>query len=93
MSTARNLALEALIAITNQLERVGDTRPHKDGQFIDAARAAIAALEAETGEPVAWQWRKNGEPWSLDQTFNAQVFATTKDSEVRALYAAPGAPS
>lgn len=34
--------LEALIAITNQLERVGDTRPHKDGQFIDDARAAIA---------------------------------------------------
>lgn len=33
--------LGSLIAITNQLERVGDTRPNKDGQFIDDARAAI----------------------------------------------------
>ncbi len=34
--------LEALIAITNQLERIGDTREHKDGAFIRDARAAIA---------------------------------------------------
>lgn len=34
--------LQALIAITDQLERVGDTRQHKDGQYIDDARAAIA---------------------------------------------------
>lgn len=34
--------LDALIAITDQLERIGDTRPHKDGQYIEAARAAIA---------------------------------------------------
>lgn len=31
----------ALEAITDQLERIGDTRPHKDGQFIDDARAAL----------------------------------------------------
>lgn len=34
--------LEALLSITDQLERIGDTRPHKDGQYIEAARAAIA---------------------------------------------------
>lgn len=34
--------LAALVSITDQLERVGDTRPSKDGQFIDEARAAIA---------------------------------------------------
>lgn len=34
--------LDALIAITNQLERIGDTREHKDGAFIRDARAAIA---------------------------------------------------
>ena len=39
--------LEALIAITNQLERVGDDRPHKDGQFIEDARAAIAKATGE----------------------------------------------
>lgn len=33
--------LDALIAITNQLERIGDTREHKDGAFIRDARAAI----------------------------------------------------
>lgn len=33
--------LEALQAITNQLERIGDTRPHKDGKFIDMARDVI----------------------------------------------------
>lgn len=37
--------LAALIAITNQLERVGDTRLHKDGQIIEDARAAIAKAE------------------------------------------------
>ena len=34
--------LEALIAITDQLERIGDPRPGKDGAFIDEARAAIS---------------------------------------------------
>ena len=41
--------LAALVSITDQLERVGDTREHKDGQFITAARAAIA--KAEGREP------------------------------------------
>jgi hypothetical protein len=34
--------LEALMAITDQLEHIGDTRPHKDGEYIEMARAAIA---------------------------------------------------
>jgi hypothetical protein len=40
-------------------------------------------------EPVAWQWRRKGEPWSLERTFNSQVHATTPDSEVRPLFARP----
>ena len=49
--------LESLITITNQLERVGDTRLHKDGQFIKDARAVIAAAlghnaRAETPTPA-----------------------------------------
>lgn len=31
-----------LSAMTDHLERIGDTRPHKDGQYIDAARAVLA---------------------------------------------------
>jgi len=43
--------LEALKIVTSQLERVGDTRRHKDGEFIDLGRAAIARAEAELAEP------------------------------------------
>lgn len=39
--------LAALIAITDQLERVGDTREYKDGQYITTARAAIARAKGE----------------------------------------------
>lgn len=53
--------LEALKIVTSQLERVGDTRRHKDGEFIDLGREAIARAEAamvepdslHAGEPVA----------------------------------------
>lgn len=41
MAAAPDL-LSALEAITDQLERIGDPRPGKDGPFIDDARAAIA---------------------------------------------------
>lgn len=34
--------VSALAAITDQLERVGDTHPEKDGRFIADARAALA---------------------------------------------------
>lgn len=51
--------------------------------------AAIAADRAERGEVVAWQWRRKGNPWTLEKTFNTEVFATTDDSEVRPLYSAP----
>lgn len=34
--------VHVLSAMTDHLERIGDTRPHKDGQYIDAARAVIA---------------------------------------------------
>jgi hypothetical protein len=45
------------------------------------------ACDAAASEPVAWQWRKKGDPWTLERTFNSEVFATTDDTEVRALYA------
>ncbi|CAJ0719443.1 hypothetical protein LMG6871_02869 [Ralstonia edaphis] len=34
--------VEALEAITDHLERIGDTRPHKDGRYIEDARKVIA---------------------------------------------------
>jgi len=43
--------LEALKIVTSQLERVGDTRRHKDGEFIDLGREAIARAEAAMAEP------------------------------------------
>lgn len=42
LESTRDELVRALIAITDQLERVGDTREHKDGQFITDARAALA---------------------------------------------------
>jgi hypothetical protein len=62
----------------------------------DWMRAAIAAaLAVRQGEPVAWQWRRKGEPWRMEYTFSSKTYATTDDSEVRALYAhpAPAEPS
>lgn len=47
---AMRMAVEAITAIADQMERVGDTRPHKDGQYIDDARAALAALRVRVGE-------------------------------------------
>lgn len=57
------------------------------------ARAATREMPPAqpTQEPEYWQWRRKGQPWSLDKTFNSRVFATTDDSEVRPLYAAPAA--
>ena len=43
--------LKALKIVTSQLERVGDTRKHKDGEFIDLGREAIARAEAALAEP------------------------------------------
>jgi hypothetical protein len=48
-----------------------------------------AAKPQPQAEPVAWQWRRKGEPWSHEYTFLSEVKATTDDSEVRALYTAP----
>ncbi len=54
-----------------------------------ATPVAPAGDKPSTSEPVAWQWRRKGEPWSREQTWTYEVFATTDDSEVRALYTAP----
>ena len=65
---------------------------HQFGAYqslVDAIRAHLAQPQAE---PEYWQWRKNrSEPWSTDRIFNSQVYATTKESEVRALYTHPAA--
>jgi hypothetical protein len=57
------------------------------------ARALLAGAGSsptaspESVEPVLWQWRRKSDLWRLDKTFYSEVFATTEDSEVRALYA------
>jgi hypothetical protein len=53
---------------------------------------AAPSMQAEAA-PVLWQWRKKGAPWTLEYTFHSEVFATTPDSEVRALYACPSPAS
>lgn len=80
-------------------QRFGVVRGHPEWRALveafNAGRAAPAAPAAAPAqaEPVAWQWRRKGEPWSLDKTLNSQVYAKTPNSEVRPLYAAPAAPA
>lgn len=68
-----------------------------DGPIVDRegmmkeALAALSELERLAGEPVYWQWRRKGHDWTLEYTFANEVQVTTKDSERRALYAAPPA--
>lgn len=85
-------ALKALSVVTSTL-----MRPEKHMEVVRDLRLALTAPEQSpadgpaaptSGEPVAWQWRRKGQPWTLANTFNTSVFATTEDSEVRALYAA-----
>jgi hypothetical protein len=64
-------------------------------RHIEAGRLTVAAgmppcpEGAKAPEPVYWQWRRLPGDWTLDYTFSYEVKATTPDSEVRALYAAP----
>lgn len=51
----------------------------------DFVRAAALTQQPSEQGPVAWQWRRKNEPWTLARTFNWRVSATTEDSEVRAL--------
>ena len=79
MSTARNLALEALRQLDRSLE-FADWE-NGDGEEIGAQlREAVAALLAETGEPVAWRI------WSPD---GANVYQYTEDGDGEPLYTAP----
>jgi hypothetical protein len=55
----------------------------------EAAWTRKPAAQVAGVEPFAWQWRKKGEAWTLANTFNSRVYATTADSEVRALYPHP----
>lgn len=57
-------------------------------ELLAAVEPAAPAVQVQPSEPEYWQWRRKGEPWTLEKTFNSQVFATTSDSEVRPLYAA-----
>lgn len=68
-----------------------DVRAERDA-ILAALNALPEAAASSAQEPEYWQWRRKGEPWSLTSTFNSQVFATTPDSEVRALFAAPTQP-
>ena len=42
-------------------------------------------------KPEYWQWRRKSECWDISQIWRHEVFATTDDSEVRQLFAAPPA--
>ena len=53
------------------------------------AKLAEAEKHEVSQEPVAWQWRRKDKAWSLDNTFNSEVYPTTLDSEVRPLYTHP----
>lgn len=71
------IARDARIAI----ERANGLRP--------SAPQPAPTVAQPVQEPVYWQWRRKDQPWRLEaHTFNAEVKATTDDSEVRALYAA-----
>lgn len=54
-----------------------------------AAEAEVARLRAQA--PEYWQWRRKEERWGIDQIYRHEVYATTDDSEVRQLFAAPPA--
>ena len=58
-----------------------------------ASKEHAEAAQEPVAEPALWQWRRKGDPWSLEFTFNTPCIATTEDSEVRPLYAStPSAP-
>ena len=79
MSTARNIALQALRSLDSTLKF--EDWENGDGEEIGAQlREAVAALEAETGEPVAWRI------WSPD---GANVYQYTEDGDGEPLYTAP----
>lgn len=79
LTPGRRLADRALAeALADKL--VGDL------QALVARPAAAPKLEA-----AAWQWRRKGQPWRMEQTYLSPVFATTPDSEVRTLFAIAGA--
>ena len=72
--------LKALKIVTSQLERVGDTRKHKDGEFIDLGREAIARAEAALAEP---QPDADG-PWKsavIDQLVIAHILTAEHESD------------
>ncbi len=78
MSTACNLALEALRSLDSTLKF--EDWENGDGEEIGAQlREAVAALLAETGEPVAWRI------WSPD---GANVYQYTEDGDGEPLYTA-----
>jgi hypothetical protein len=72
--------LEALIAITDQLERIGDTRPHKDGRFIDDARAAIAKATGDAVNEVTTKESEYRE--ALEQIANGATGFLDRDTDL-----------
>ena len=63
-------------------------------ESIDAIRAHLAAQPAPAqpqAEPEYWQWRRKEGQWDTNHVYAHEVFATSDDSEVRALYTHPAA--
>lgn len=73
------------------LDRAGERRAREEAADtyveIRAYAERLAALAGPLEQPQLWQWRRKGEPWTLEKTFTFEVFATTDDSEVRPLFA------
>lgn len=63
--------------------------PSQGGRPQNEQAVPAVGSPPEHAQPDYWQWRMKGEPWTLERTFNSQVHATTPNSEVRGLYAAP----
>lgn len=45
------------------------------------------SLTIESTTPVAYQWRRYGEDWNLQQINSVKLFSTNRSMEVRPLYA------
>lgn len=81
-------AIRGAIAFGMQNVNRAPNEEHWLAEFWNIGRE-LGARDAGVGTAVMWQWRKKPDAWSLDRTFTIEVFATTDDSEVRALYAHP----
>jgi hypothetical protein len=84
--SARTLALEALRTVERSIDDLGEYTNMLGDPLDGMVHEAIAALEAETGEPVAWgMFREDG--WIVD-VISSEEHATHAGAYVVPLYTA-----